>query len=99
MVILTTGELMLVPTATTYAANLAPVEMRGRYMSIFALSWQAAAGVGPIFGGFLNDTFSPQAIWLGGGVFGLLATLIVFIGLIFLVDLISAAVRRVLRET
>jgi MFS family permease len=44
-------------------------------MSIFALSWQAAAGVGPVFGGFLNDTFSPQAIWLGGGVFGLLATL------------------------
>lgn len=75
MVILTTGELMLVPTATTYAANLAPVEMRGRYMSIFALSWQAAAGIGPVFGGFLNDTFSPQAIWLGGGIFGLLATL------------------------
>lgn len=75
MVILTSGELLLVPTATTVAANLAPVNMRGRYMGFYSLSWQVAAGIGPVMGGILNDTISPQAIWYGGGVMGLLATL------------------------
>ena len=41
MVVMTVGELILVPTASTYAANLAPVDKRGRYMSIFGLSWKA----------------------------------------------------------
>jgi MFS family permease len=73
MVILTSGELLLVPTATTFAANLAPVDMRGRYMGVYALSWQVAAGFGPLVGGVLNDNLSPQATWFGGGVFGLVA--------------------------
>ncbi|MBN2043436.1 MAG: MFS transporter [Anaerolineales bacterium] len=71
MVILTLGELLLVPTATTFAANLAPPDMRGRYMSLYSLSWQAAAGIGPLIGGILNDQISPKAIWFGGGLFGL----------------------------
>jgi predicted MFS family arabinose efflux permease len=70
MVIITLGELMLVPTATTFAANLAPEDMRGRYMSLFSLSWGVAAGIGPVVGGFLNDHVGPQAIWYGGGLIG-----------------------------
>jgi dipeptide/tripeptide permease len=38
MVLMTLGELMLVPTASTYAANLAPIDMRGTYMSIYGLT-------------------------------------------------------------
>ncbi|MEJ2487680.1 MAG: MFS transporter [Anaerolineales bacterium] len=75
MVILTSGELLLVPTATAVAANLAPINMRGRYMGFYSLSWQVAAGIGPLIGGILNDSISPQAIWYGGGVIGLIATL------------------------
>ncbi len=71
MVVITLGELMLVPTATTYTANLAPADMRGRYMSIFSLSWGAGTGIGPVVGGYLNDTIRPQAIWYGGGLIGL----------------------------
>jgi len=71
MVILTIGELIIVPTASTYAANLAPADMRGRYMSIFGLSWRVALGIGPILGGFLNDSLGPKAIWYGGVVIGL----------------------------
>jgi MFS family permease len=72
MVIITTGELILVPTATTFVANIAPHDMRGRYMSIFSLSWGVAAGIGPVVGGTLNDNLSPQAIWFGGGTIGLI---------------------------
>jgi MFS family permease len=73
MVIMTIGELILVPTSSTYTANRAPAEMRGRYMSIYGLTWGVASGVGPVFGGFLNDTFGPRTIWYGGGVVGLVS--------------------------
>jgi len=75
MVILTSGELFLVPTATTYVADIAAPGMRGRYMSIFSLTWGIASGVGPVVGGYLNDYLSPQAIWYGGGVIGFLGAL------------------------
>lgn len=71
MIIMTFGELILIPTATTFTANLAPTDMRGRYMSIYNLTWGLAAGVGPLLGGVLNDALGPRAIWLGGGLVGL----------------------------
>jgi MFS family permease len=73
MVITTIGELILTPTATTLAANLAPVEMRGRYMSIYGLTWAFGQGIGPLFGGLLNDNLGPFAIWYGAGMIGMLA--------------------------
>ncbi|MBN1370526.1 MAG: MFS transporter [Anaerolineaceae bacterium] len=73
MVLMTLGELVLVPSSSTYTANRAPAEMRGRYMSVYGLTWSAAAGIAPVVGGFLSDTISPAATWYGGGVAGLLA--------------------------
>jgi MFS family permease len=73
MVILTCGELIIMPTSSTYIANLAPTAKRGRYMSLFGLTWNVASGIGPIFGGMLNDSLGPQFIWYGGGVAGLIA--------------------------
>jgi MFS family permease len=81
MVILTVGELIQSPTATTLAANLAPAEMRGRYMSLYGLTWGVASGVGPVLGGLLNDQFGPKAIWYGGAAIGLAGSLL-FLGLV-----------------
>jgi MFS family permease len=75
MILMTIGELILVPTATTFAANQAPAEMRGRYMSIYSLTWPAASGIGPLVGGILNDRVGIFAPWLAGGVSGILASL------------------------
>ena len=75
MVIVTIGELITTPTATTLVANLAPADMRGRYMSIYGLTWGAAAGIGPVLGGLLSDNFGPVFIWYGGLVVGLISTL------------------------
>ncbi|HEY3342782.1 MAG TPA: MFS transporter [Anaerolineae bacterium] len=72
MVILTCGELIIMPTSSTYVANLAPADKRGRYMSLFGLSWSVASGIGPIFGGMLNDSLGPHSIWYGGGLAGLI---------------------------
>lgn len=75
MVIYTVGELMNMPTSTTYVADLAPMEMRGRYMSIYGLTWGISLGIGPLLGGVLNDNFGPTAIWYGAGFIGLLSVL------------------------
>ncbi len=73
MVVMTFGELVLVPTATTYVANHAPADMRGRYMSFYGLTWSIARGIGPAYGGLLNDNLGPKFIWYGGFVVGMIA--------------------------
>lgn len=73
MVLLTVGELIMVPTSTTFAANLAPPEMRGRYMGLYALTWSVSFGIGPVLGGYLHDQLAPVAIWYFGLVLGLAA--------------------------
>lgn len=74
MVIMTFGELILVPTASKYVADRAPQELRGRYMSLYWLTMGVARALAPLIGGFLNDFFSPRAIWYGGLTIGLLST-------------------------
>jgi MFS family permease len=75
MAIMTIGELILVPTGTTLAANLSPPDMRGRYMGIYGLTWGIGFGTGPVLGGYLNDHLAPVAIWYGGLIIGLVSTL------------------------
>ncbi len=70
MVVLTLGELILVPTSSKYVADLAPADMRGRYMSIYWLSWGMARTLAPLIGGTLNDWLGGPAIWLGGLTIG-----------------------------
>ena len=79
MVILTFGELTLVPTASKYVADLAPADLRGRYMSIYWLGWGLARTLAPIVGGFLNDNIAPRAIWIGGLLVGLISALGIFL--------------------
>jgi len=71
MVVLTLGELTLVPTASKYAADTAPANLRGRYLSVYWFGWGLARTLSPLIGGFLNDNISPQAIWIGGLLIGL----------------------------
>ena len=79
MVILTFGELTLVPTASKYVADLAPADLRGRYMSIYWLGWGLSRTLSPIIGGFINDNIAPQAIWITGLLFGLMSAFGLFI--------------------
>jgi MFS family permease len=74
MVVLSIGEMLLVPTGATMTANLSPPDMRGRYMGFYGLTWRVGIGLGPVIGGFLNDQIGPVAIWYGGLVAGLAAT-------------------------
>ena len=71
MVILTIGEMIMIPTSTALTANLAPPEMRGRYMSVYGLTWGVGFAIGPVLGGLLNDHVAPVAIWYSGLAMGL----------------------------
>jgi MFS family permease len=73
MVVMTLGELVVVPRASAIVANLAPVDKRGRYMSLFGLTWNVASGISPVLGGFLSDQISPRAPWMVGVLIGILA--------------------------
>lgn len=75
MVVMTIGELIITPTGTTWVANRAPADMRGRYMSIYGLTWAIASGIGPVTGGLLNDLLGPTATWYGAFFIGLLSAL------------------------
>ena len=79
MVILTFGELTLIPTATTYVANISPPEVRGRYMSIYWLAWGISRSSAPLIGGWLNDNLSPHSIWVGGLLIGLVSSVGLYI--------------------
>jgi MFS family permease len=68
IVIITIGEMIVVPTSQALAANFAPEDMRGRYMAVFGLSWAIPATVGPGAAGYLLDNFNPNLLWYVGGI-------------------------------
>ncbi|MBI2845585.1 MAG: MFS transporter [Chloroflexi bacterium] len=75
MVILTIGEMIIIPTSQAYVADLAPVTMRGRYMGVFGLTWGVGFGLGPVLGGSLSDSFGQVTIWYFGLTMGLASAL------------------------
>ena len=79
MVILTFGELTLVPTSSKYVADLAPAHLRGRYMSVYWIGWGLARTAAPLVGGFLNDAIAPRAIWVGAWTLGLVSAFGLFL--------------------
>lgn len=73
MVMLTFGELITAPTATSFVADIAPADQRGRYLGMFGLTWPIATAIGPLAAGFLTDQVSIQAPWFGGAAVTLLS--------------------------
>ncbi|MBI4760879.1 MAG: MDR family MFS transporter [Chloroflexota bacterium] len=68
IVIITIGEMILVPTSQAIATNFAPQAMRGRYMAIFGLSWAIPSTIGPAAAGYILDNFNPNLLWFLGGL-------------------------------
>lgn len=73
MVVMTIGELITAPTATTFVANLAPLDQRGRYLGIFGLTWHVAMAIGPFAAGVLTDAFGIRSPWFAGALVGALS--------------------------
>ena len=67
IVVITIGEMIVVPVSQGLAANFAPEEMRGRYMAVFGLSWAFPQTIGPGAAGYILDNFNPNLLWYIGG--------------------------------
>ena len=72
IIIITIGEMIVVPTSQALAAGFAPDSMRGRYMAIFGLSWAIPQTIGPGAAGYILDNYNPNLLWfIGGALCGL----------------------------
>ncbi|GAH72399.1 unnamed protein product, partial [marine sediment metagenome] len=74
MVIITIGEMLVTPVSQSIVANLAPEDMRGRYMAVYGFSWLIPIAVGPLLFGLVMDNTNPDWVWYLAGMVGLLAT-------------------------
>jgi MFS family permease len=71
IMVITLGEVTLVPISSAVVAEAAPEDRRGRYMGFFALSQTLGYSLSPLFGGVLLDAFpaEPRLLWgIIGGV-------------------------------
>lgn len=75
MVLFTFGEMFTMPTVMAYLANLAPPDMRGRYMGVSGLTWAMALILGPGLGMKLF-TANPTAYWIVSAALGLFAAMV-----------------------
>jgi MFS family permease len=60
----TVGEVVGFPVASTMVANLAPVELRGRYQGAFAMCWGIAFTIAPLAAGETIQRLGSRALWL-----------------------------------
>lgn len=55
VVLMSFGEMLLSPIATTLVSDMAPEAVRGRYMGVWAVIWNGGMGLGPALAGFAMD--------------------------------------------
>jgi len=68
MLIITIGEMVVMPTAQAMVAKIAPEDMRGRYMAIWGFGWSIPSAVGPLLAGLVMDNYDPRWVWYGAGL-------------------------------
>jgi MFS family permease len=78
MAVFTFGEMVFAPVAIAYVASLAPPRMRGRYMGAWGFSNSLSLMLAPGLG-LMVYARSPVALWLGCGVFAVLAALVMLV--------------------
>ena len=68
IVIITLGEMIVMPTSQALAAGFARLDMRGRYMAAFGLTQHVPAAIGPAAAGLVLDHLDPRLLWVFGAV-------------------------------
>jgi MFS family permease len=69
MTIFTLGEMISMPVSSAYIAQIAPEQMRGRYMGALSTTWSLSSIVGPQMG-FRLLAIRPEWLWIACGVLG-----------------------------
>ena len=66
--LITVGEMIVVPVEQAVVARFAPEDMRGRYMAFHTLAWAIPSAIGPGAAGLIMDNYDPHWIWYAGGI-------------------------------
>ena len=74
MVIITMGEMVVIPVAQAYVGAAAPEDMRGRYSGVMGFSWMIPWMIGPLLAGLIMDNGDPNWVWYGSAILGTIAT-------------------------
>lgn len=70
---LTVGEMLTAPTSQSLVSEMAPGQMRGRYIAAYGFSWVIPAAAGPTLAGLVMDYGEPRWVWYGTAAVGLVA--------------------------
>lgn len=73
ILIITVGEMIVVPTGQALVARFAPENMRGRYMATYGLAWTIPQAIGPSAAGIIMDNYDPNWVWYLGGIISVIA--------------------------
>ena len=65
MLIVTVGEMVVMPIQSALAVSFASKEMIGRYMAVFGFVWMIPAIFGPYLAGLVFDNLNPNMLWYG----------------------------------
>ena len=65
MILITLGEMLVIPTSQAMTALLAPADMRARYVATERINWIVAQALGPLAAAALMDHFDPRWVWAG----------------------------------
>lgn len=63
MLLFTAGELVISPVLMTFVANIAPIDMRGRYMAFSNIAQSVGHSMGPFVGGRVMDKAPVAYVW------------------------------------
>jgi MFS family permease len=79
VIIFTLGEMIAMPVASAFVANLAPAHLRGRYMGMYGLNWGAALIIAPGIGLKLL-AWNPTVLWAACGVLAVIGAVVISTG-------------------
>ena len=65
IILITFGEMLVIPTSQALTALLAPPDMRARYVATERLNWIVAQSLGPLAAAAIMDRFDPRWVWAG----------------------------------
>ena len=60
----TLGEILYSPAGPSLAADLAPIELRGRYQGVLSMTFSAGFFLAPLIGGWTAGAFGFRTVWI-----------------------------------
>ena len=65
MILISLGEMLVIPSSQALTALLAPLDMRARYVATERLNWIVAQSLGPLAATAIMDRFDSRWVWYG----------------------------------